>query len=180
MVLLLSTQPRTQNDAIRALQQLDEHRLSCLHYKTWQAKQQLLFRLNSCYSRWTCFSSLGFYSSMCSGKELLLVSGLDILWSRCSSCHQPSVSKHCKENKALTLTIGLASSFLQPPLESSNRNSTAPFMPAFWCQYQKIQQNNMKTWSNKINYRHQQIWQQFNLINCKWLQIQDTGIRKPI
>jgi len=64
---------------------------------------------------------LRYFSCTSSRKELLEVTGTGFLTGWCAfyqPINQPSVWKHWREHKALTLTSGLDSSCLYPPLES--------------------------------------------------------------
>jgi len=77
------------------------------------------FRLTAVFSRWTWVSWSFFGSSLsgCSETEPLEISGTGFYESDVLPATQPSVSKHWREHKALTLTSSLASSFPYPPPE---------------------------------------------------------------
>jgi len=84
----------------------------------------------------------------------------------CPSCHQPSVSKHWREHKALILTSGLASSFFIHN-RTPDRRSVAPFMLALRCQYhvanyQHIYKYSVITSSSAIAERQRDTLSQLN------------------
>ena len=78
-------------------------------------------------SRWTCVSQFHLGSSCftCFGREHLEINGTVFYRPDILPVTQPSVSKHWRKHKAITLTSGLASSFLHPQPDSwwKNKNS---------------------------------------------------------
>jgi len=68
-------------------------------------------------------------SYTCSGRELLRISGMGYYGRNGLAAIHPPVPKHRRECKALTLTSGLASSFLYPQPTADGRG-VAAFMLA--------------------------------------------------